>query len=51
MADFKAQELRALSLFSSFNDDKCEQFLSRHLQSSHGPDQMSWSRTGVSPLF
>ena len=40
MADFTAQELRALSLFSSLNDDQCEQLLSRHLQSSHGPDQV-----------
>jgi len=53
MADFTAQELRALSLFLSLNDDQCEQFLSCHLQSSHGPDQPApvLRQCGRSPLM
>jgi len=40
MADFTADELRGLSLFSSLSDEQCEQLLNRHLQSTHRPDQV-----------
>jgi len=53
VADFTAQELRVLSLFSPLNDAQYEQLLSRHLQCSHGPDQPApvSRQCGRSPLM
>ena len=40
MSEFTAEELRGLTLFSSLTDEQCALLLSRHLESSHAPDQV-----------
>jgi len=40
MAVFDEQQLRALPLFASLSAEQCAQLLDRHLESTHGPDQV-----------
>ena len=40
MAAFTSEQLQVLPLFASLTREQCEQLLDRHLQSSHGPEQV-----------
>jgi CRP/FNR family cyclic AMP-dependent transcriptional regulator len=40
MVAASAQQLQAMPLFASLTVEQCEQLLDRHLQSSHGPEQV-----------
>ncbi len=40
MAVFSVEQLQALQLFSTIKPDQCEQLLDRHLESSHGAEQV-----------
>ncbi|MFZ9974574.1 MAG: Crp/Fnr family transcriptional regulator, partial [Vulcanococcus sp.] len=40
MADFTPEQLQAWPLFASLSAEQCTQLLDRHLQSSHGPEQV-----------
>ncbi len=40
MGDFNVEHLQALPLFSALNTEQCMQLLDRHLQTSHGAEQV-----------
>jgi len=40
MADITPEQLKALPLFASLSAEQCSLLLDRHLQSSHGPEQV-----------
>ena len=40
MVDYTPEQLQACPLFAALSAEQCAQLLERHLQSSHGPDQV-----------
>ena len=52
MAIFSVEQLQAVQFFSDLTTDDCEQLLDRHLESSHGAEQVfAMGKTGGSRFF